>query len=45
MIADEIYGSWDNSPGMHCDNHLSVESHMDFSFKVISHINKYNMAK
>jgi hypothetical protein len=44
-IADKIYGSWQESPGNWCDNHLSVESHMDYSFKVISHINKYNMAK
>ena len=44
-LADEIYGSWDNSPGINCDNHLPVESHMDFCFKVISHINQHNMAK
>ena len=24
-LADKIYGSWENSPGNWCDNHLSVE--------------------
>ena len=44
-ISDEIYGSWDKSPGNESDNHLPVECHMDFAQKVIKHINQHNLHK
>lgn len=44
-LADEIYGSWDKSPGTAIDNHMPMECHMDFTYKVISHINQHDLAK
>ena len=44
-LAEDVYGSWDKSPGHYSDNHLPVECHMDFAQKVITHINRYNLAK
>jgi len=44
-LEDEVYGSHEKSPGQWIDNHLPVECHMDFTYKVISHINRHNLAK
>tara|TARA_Y100000389_G_C17444564_1_gene510767 strand:- start:584 stop:1444 length:861 start_codon:yes stop_codon:yes gene_type:complete len=44
-LENEIYGSYEKSPGCIHDNHLPMECHMDFTYKVISHINRHGLAK
>jgi|TARA_A100001015_G_scaffold318693_1_gene439336 hypothetical protein len=39
-VCDELYGSWENSPGVNTCNHLPIESHIEFSKYAINLINK-----
>ena len=37
-VCDDIYGSWENSPGPNYSHHLPIESHMAYSIDSINHI-------
>ena len=37
-VCDEVYGNWENSPGIQYSHHLPIESHMKFSIDSINHI-------
>lgn len=37
-VCDDVYGNWENSPGVKYSHHLPIESHMAFSVDAITHI-------
>lgn len=42
-VSDEIYGSWENSPGTTMSNHLAPECHQAYAAHIITHLNSYKL--
>jgi|TARA_B110000858_G_scaffold197569_1_gene259706 hypothetical protein len=43
--CDNVYGSWENSPGTEMSNHLPIESHIEYGQQVIKHIKANKLDK
>ena len=44
-VCDDVYGNWENSPGVNYSHHLPKESQMAFTIDSINHIKQNNLDK
>ena len=44
-VCDDVYGNWENSPGVNYSHHLPIESQMAFTIDSIKHIKQNRLDK